>query len=95
MNMNMYTRGVGVRIYRRGPCVRAMLPPSAVALVQHHRLGNVDPRMGLTLAAGTAVGGWVGSGLAVEAPRGVLEGAFFFGMLFLSKKTFATIRKIK
>jgi uncharacterized membrane protein YfcA len=56
---------------------------------------NVDPRMGLTLAAGTAVGGWVGSGLAVEAPRGLLEGLFFFGMLFLSTKTFATIKKMK
>lgn len=52
-------------------------------------------RAGLTLAAGTAVGGWVGSGLAVEAPRGMLEGVFFFGMLFLSKRTFATIGKRK
>jgi uncharacterized membrane protein YfcA len=76
-----------------GTSLLAMLPPSAVALAQHHRLGNVDPRMGLTLAAGTAIGGWVGSGLAVEAPRGVLEGVFFFGMLFLSRRTFATVRK--
>ena len=76
-----------------GTSLLAMLPPSAVALAQHHRLGNVDPRMGLTLAMGTAVGGMIGSGLAVEAPRGALEAVFFFGMLFLSKKTFATIRK--
>ena len=78
-----------------GTSLLAMLPPSAVALAQHYRLGNVDPRIGLTLAAGTAVGGWVGSGLAVEAPRGLLEGLFFFGMLFLSTKTFATIKKMK
>jgi uncharacterized membrane protein YfcA len=51
--------------------------------------------MGLTLAAGTAIGGLVGSGVAVQAPPGALETVFFFGMLFLSKKTFATIRKMK
>ena len=75
-----------------GTSLLAMLPPSAMALAQHHRLGNVDPRMGLTLAAGTAVGGALGSGLAVDAPRGALEAAFFVGMLFLSKRTFATLR---
>ena len=75
-----------------GTSLLAMLPPSAMALAQHHRLGNVDPRMGLTLAAGTAVGGALGSGLAVDAPRGALEAAFFAGMLFLSKRTFATLR---
>tara|TARA_B110000008_G_scaffold62825_1_gene62842 strand:+ start:807 stop:1979 length:1173 start_codon:yes stop_codon:yes gene_type:complete len=75
-----------------GTSLLAMLPPSAVALAQHRALGNVDPRMGLALAAGTAVGGAVGSGMAVDAPRGALEAVFFFGMLFLSKRTFATIR---
>ena len=75
-----------------GTSLLAMLPPSAVALAQHRALGNVDPRMGLALAAGTAVGGAVGSGMAVDAPRGALEAVFFVGMLFLSKRTFATIR---
>ena len=75
-----------------GTSLLAMLPPSAVALAQHRALGNVDPRIGLALAAGTAVGGAVGSGMEVDAPRGALEAVFFVGMLFLSKRTFATIR---
>ena len=75
-----------------GTSLLAMLPPSAVALLQHRALGNVDVRMGAALAAGTALGGLVGSGMAVDAPRGALEAVFFCGMLFLSRRTFATIR---
>lgn len=75
-----------------GTSLLAMLPPSAVALLQHRALGNVDFRMGAALAAGTALGGAVGSGMAVDAPRGALEAVFFCGMLFLSRRTFATIR---
>lgn len=79
-----------------GTSLLAMLPPSAVALLQHRALGNVDVRMGAALAVGTALGGAVGSGMAVDAPRGALEAVFFCGMLFLSRRTFATIRpKVK
>ena len=85
------------RLCRRRPCSERpssrCFPRARWRPQQHHRLGNVDPRrMGLTLAAGTAVGGALGSGLAVDAPRGALEAAFFAGMLFLSKRTFATLR---
>ena len=53
-----------------GTSLAAMIPPSAVALAQHHRLGNVDWRMAAGLAIGTAVGGTVGSAAAVQLPTG-------------------------
>jgi len=76
-----------------GTSLLAMLPPSVVALVAHYRMGNVDPRMGAALAVGTALGGAFGSAFAVDAPRGALEAVFFFGMLFLSRRTFQSLRK--
>jgi uncharacterized membrane protein YfcA len=70
-----------------------MVPPSAAALVQHAKLGNVDRRMAAGLAVGTAVGGAVGSSAAIQAPSGALEGCFAVGMLFLGRKTLQSIKK--
>ncbi len=53
-----------------GSSLLAMVPPSCVALAQHARLGNVDWRMAAGLAAGTAVGSFAGSKVAVDAPAG-------------------------
>ena len=66
---------------------------SAAALVAHRRLGNVDARMGAALAVGTALGSALGSSVAVDAPRGALELMFMGGMLFLSYRTFRTVRR--
>ena len=78
-----------------GTSLLAMLPPSAAALAQHARMGNVDGKIGAALALGCAVGGYFGSGLAVDAPEGMLETAFFLGMLFLSHRTFRGLPKGK
>lgn len=78
-----------------GTSLLAMLPPSAAALVSHARMGNVDVKIGAALALGCALGGFFGSGLAVDAPEGALETAFFLGMLFLSHRTFKGIPKGK
>ena len=48
--------------------------------------------MAVGLAAGTALGSAAGSGLAVHAPPGWLEAAFCVGMLFLGRKTLASVR---
>mmetsp|Transcript_14603 Transcript_14603/g.44141 ORF Transcript_14603/g.44141 Transcript_14603/m.44141 type:complete len:149 (-) Transcript_14603:377-823(-) len=53
-----------------GTALLAMLPPSAVALAGHARLGNVDWRLAAGLAAGAAGGSFVGSFGAVHAPPG-------------------------
>jgi uncharacterized membrane protein YfcA len=58
-------------------------------------MGNVDAKIGAALALGCALGGFFGSGLAVDAPEGALETAFFLGMLFLSHRTFRGIPKGK
>lgn len=76
-----------------GTSLLAMIPPSIVALGTHYRMGNVQPRIAAALAVGTALGSGVGSSLAVDAPRGFLEGVFFFGMLFLSNRTFRALKK--
>ena len=55
-----------------GSSLLAMVPPSCVGLAQHARLGNVDWRMAAGLAAGTAVGSFAGSKVAVDAPAGQL-----------------------
>ena len=75
-----------------GTSLAAMVPPSAAALVQHAKLGNVDWRMAAGLAVGTAVGGAVGSSVAVQAPSGALEVCFAVGMLFLGRKTLQSIK---
>jgi len=75
-----------------GTSLAAMVPPSIAALAQHTRLGNVDWRMAAGLAAGTAVGGVLGSNMAVQAPLGVLEACFAVGMLFLGKRTLQSAR---
>ncbi|DBA83447.1 TPA: hypothetical protein ACH3X2_006383 [Trebouxia sp. C0005] len=76
-----------------GSSLLAMVPPSCVGLAQHARLGNVDWRMAAGLAAGTAVGSFGGSKVAVDAPAGVLEGIFSVGMLFLGWRTLSGARK--
>jgi uncharacterized membrane protein YfcA len=49
--------------------------------------------MAAALAAGTTVGSYVGSNLAVSAPAGVLEGLFAAGMLLLGRKTLMAAAK--
>lgn len=75
-----------------GTSLLAMIAPSFVGLIQHWRMGNVDPRMALALSVGTAVGGIAGSSIAVSSPKGVLEIVFAVGMIFLGKKTLPTGR---
>ena len=76
-----------------GTSLLAMIPPSAAALFQHHRLGNVDWRMAAGLSLGTAVGAGAGSVAALKAPDGVLECIFALGMLFLGRKTLLGVKK--
>ena len=56
-----------------GSSLLAMVAPSCVGLAQHARLGNVDWRMAAGLAAGTALGSFAGSKVAVNAPTGKLS----------------------
>jgi uncharacterized membrane protein YfcA len=77
----------------QGTSLTAMILPSLIGLAQHQRLGNVDWRMAAALAAGTTVGSYVGSNLAVSAPAGVLEGLFAAGMLLLGRKTLMAAAK--
>ena len=55
-----------------GTSLLAMVAPSAAALLQHARLGNVDWRLAAGLAAGTVVGSAAGSMTALNAPPGEL-----------------------
>lgn len=75
-----------------GTSLLSMVPPSAAALAQHARMGNVDWRMAAGLALGTGIGGAVGSLVAIQAPSGVLEACFAVGMFFLGRKTLLTAR---
>lgn len=71
-----------------GTSLAAMFLPACVGLATHASMGNVRWwRMGAALAVGTAVGSSFGSRAAVQAPEGVLEGAFALGMFFLGGKT--------
>jgi uncharacterized membrane protein YfcA len=76
-----------------GTSLAAMIPPSAVGLLQHARMGNVDWRMAAMLAAGTSLGSYVGSQAALAAPSGALEAVFAVGMVFLGRKTLAAAAK--
>jgi uncharacterized membrane protein YfcA len=75
-----------------GTSLFSMIPPSAVGLIQHYKMGNVDPKLGAGLMVGTAFGGWIGSKVAVEfSPPGMLEACFSLGMLFLGRKTLKSL----
>jgi uncharacterized protein len=75
-----------------GTSLLAMIAPSVAGLAQHARLGNVDLKMAIGLAAGTALGGVGGSTLAVQAPPGALEAVFAVGIFYLGRKTLATAK---
>ncbi|KAF8062675.1 hypothetical protein HT031_004004 [Scenedesmus sp. PABB004] len=81
--------GGGAQQVVLGTSLAAMVLPSLVGLGQHARLGNVDWRMAAGLAAGTTLGSYAGSRLALTAPPGVLEGLFAAGMLLLGRRTLA------
>lgn len=70
-----------------GTSLCSMIPPSMTGLWQHYRLRNIDPRLGAGLMLGTGLGGYLGSHVALEAPKGLLELFFSIGMLFLGLKT--------
>ena len=70
----------------------AMFPLDPQALAQHARDGNGTGNRATALGARWAS---VGSGLAIDAPEGALETAFFLGMLFLSHRTFKGLAKRK
>ncbi|GMH40524.1 hypothetical protein BSKO_08428 [Bryopsis sp. KO-2023] len=72
-----------------GTSLCAMIPPSIVGLIQHHRLGNVDWRLGLGLALGTMIGGFAGSNLALTIPDSGLKGVFAVAMFSLGRLTLA------
>lgn len=77
-----------------GTSMVAMIFPSVAGLVQHYRMGNVDPKLLAGLVVGTTAGGFVGSTLVVspDLPRGSLETLFCLGMLFLGNKTLQSIK---
>lgn len=78
-----------------GTSMTGMIAPSIVGMVQHYRMGNVDPRLLVGLVIGTGLGGFLGSKIVVspDLPSGSLETLFCLGMLFLGKKTLASIPK--
>ena len=78
-----------------GTSMTGMIAPSIVGMAQHYRMGNVDPRLLVGLVIGTGLGGFLGSKIVVspDLPSGSLETLFCLGMLFLGKKTLASIPK--
>lgn len=70
-----------------GTTLLAMVPTTAVGLLQHASLGNVDWRMAAGLAAGAVLGGAAGSEAAVHAPPGTLEAVFCVTLLALARMT--------
>lgn len=77
-----------------GTSMTGMILPSMAGMVQHYRMGNVDPRLLAGLVVGTAAGGFLGSNIVVspDLPRGSLETLFCLGMLFLGGKTLKSIK---
>ena len=78
-----------------GTSMTGMIAPSIVGLIQHWRLGHVDPRLLAGLVIGTGAGGFAGSKVVVspDLPPGSLETLFSLGMLFLGRKTLQSISK--
>lgn len=70
-----------------GTSLCGMIAPSIIGLIQHHRLGNVDWLLAGGLAAGTMLGGLVGSTSALSVSENTLKGIFAFTMLALGRLT--------
>jgi hypothetical protein len=58
-----------------GTSMTGMIAPSIVGMVQHYRMGNVDPRLLVGLVIGTGLGGFLGSKIVVspDLPSGSLD----------------------
>jgi uncharacterized protein len=67
-----------------GTSVFVVLGNAVIGTVQHTRYGNVDPRMGLGLAAGALPGALLGSYGLAFFPDGVIRTAFVALMLVLA-----------
>lgn len=78
-----------------GTSMTGMIAPSIAGMVQHYRMGNVDPRLLAGLVMGTSAGGYLGSKIVVspDLPPGSLEILFCLGMLFLGSKTLSSIAR--
>jgi len=61
-----------------GTSLGALMLPigAAVGAWQYHRAGNLDVRASLLIAAGIAVGAWIGARVALHLPQQTLQRAF-------------------
>ena len=60
----------------QGTSLALILVTAPVGAIEHHRHGNVVPRLVPFLAAGALIGAPLASGLALRLPQGVLARAF-------------------
>ncbi|GAB4817746.1 hypothetical protein N2152v2_004792 [Parachlorella kessleri] len=77
-----------------GTTLLAMIPPTAVGMLQHHRLGNIDWRLAGLFAAGASVGAAAGSAAAVHSPSGILEGCFTVAMHYAAQPAVAVYEDV-
>lgn len=65
----------------QGVTLLSFIPTSMVAVFTHYKLGNVRPRLAVTLAFGTVAGAIAGAMIAVKIPAAQLKQ--FFGVFLM------------
>jgi uncharacterized membrane protein YfcA len=73
----------------QGTSLLAMVPGSAMGAFTHYRLGNVAKHLGLGLALGAAIGGYIGASFAHLVPE------FYLKVIFALVGLWMGIRYIK
>ncbi|MDR3237355.1 MAG: sulfite exporter TauE/SafE family protein [Spirochaetia bacterium] len=71
----------------QGTALLAMLPPIGImAVYEYYKKGEVNIMVGLLLAAGFILGGYLGAKIALHLDEVILKKVFGFTMLFFAVK---------
>jgi uncharacterized protein len=73
----------------QGTSLAILLPPTGIlAFLQYHRAGNTDLKLGLLIAAGVMLGGWLGGAWAQQVSESVLRKGFAILLVGVAVKMF-------
>ena len=73
----------------QGTSLAILLPPTGIlAFIQYYRHGEADLKLGLVIAAGIVVGGWLGGDWVQHISAAVLRKSFAVLMVMVAVKMF-------
>ena len=73
----------------QGTSLAILLPPTGIlAFLQYYRQGNTNLKLGLVIAVGAVLGGWLGGTWAQQVPESILRKSFAIFLAVVAIKLF-------